>query len=134
MIISCQLYRLLTAPLLVVLYLAWHSPAAAQSIDIEAAKKDGKVIVYAAVPPQTMKVINDPFEKKYGIKVEYWRASATGILDGHSTNGALAQHPSMSSRVTKGLNTFSSQKESSPSISHPRRPSIPSSFSRTTSF
>jgi iron(III) transport system substrate-binding protein len=81
MIISCQLYRLLTAPLLVVLYLAWHSPAAAQSIDIEAAKKDGKVIVYAAVPPQTMKVINDPFEKKYGIKVEYWRASATGILE-----------------------------------------------------
>ena len=28
-----------------------------------------------------MKAINDPFEKKYGIKVEYWRASTTGILD-----------------------------------------------------
>ncbi|MBM4264404.1 MAG: extracellular solute-binding protein [Deltaproteobacteria bacterium] len=53
----------------------------AQAIDIEAAKKEGKVIVYAAVPPQTMKVINEPFEKKYGIKVEYWRASATGILE-----------------------------------------------------
>jgi iron(III) transport system substrate-binding protein len=39
------------------------------------------VIVYAAVPPQTMKVINEPFEKKYGIKVEYWRASTTGILE-----------------------------------------------------
>jgi len=81
MIISCPSYRLLTAPLLVVLYLALRLPAAAQSIDIEAAKKDGKVIVYAAVPPQTMKVINDPFEKKYGIKVEYWRASTTGILE-----------------------------------------------------
>ena len=53
----------------------------AQSIDIEAAKKEGRVIVYAAVPPQTMKVINEPFEKKYGIKVEYWRASTTGILE-----------------------------------------------------
>ena len=53
----------------------------AQNVDLEAAKKEGKVVVYAAVPPQTMKVINDPFEKKYGIRVEYWRASTTGILE-----------------------------------------------------
>ena len=53
----------------------------AQAIDVDAAKREGRVVVYAAVPPQTMKAINDPFEKKYGIKVEYWRASTTGILD-----------------------------------------------------
>ncbi|MGZ8465109.1 MAG: ABC transporter substrate-binding protein [Candidatus Binatia bacterium] len=81
MTLSCPWYRLLTAPLLVMLYLALRRPAAAQTIDIEAAKKEGKVIVYAAVPPQTMKVINEPFEKKYGIRVEYWRASTTGILE-----------------------------------------------------
>ena len=81
MTMSRQLYRLLITPMLVVVYLALSLPVAAQSIDIEAGKKEGKVIVYAAVPPQTMKVVNDPFEKKYGIKVEYWRASATGILD-----------------------------------------------------
>lgn len=56
-------------------------PLHAQTVDIEAAKKEGKVVVYAAVPPQTMKVINDPFEKKFGIRVEYWRASTTGILE-----------------------------------------------------
>ena len=28
----------------------------AQSVDIEAAKKEGKVIVYAAVPPQTRRL------------------------------------------------------------------------------
>lgn len=78
---SRQLYQYLTAPLLVVTHLALRLPAAAQSVDIEAAKKEGKVVVYAAVPPQTMKVINEPFEKKYGIKVEYWRASTTGILE-----------------------------------------------------
>jgi len=78
---SRQLYRCLTAPLLVVIYLALRLQAAAQSVDIEAAEKEGKVVVYAAVPPQTMKVINEPFEKKYGIKVEYWRASTTGILE-----------------------------------------------------
>jgi iron(III) transport system substrate-binding protein len=53
----------------------------AQTVDIDRAKKEAKVVVYTAVPPQTMKVINDPFEKKYGIRVEYWRASTTGILD-----------------------------------------------------
>ena len=61
--------------------LLFVAPVFAQSVDVEAAKKEGKVIVYAAVPPQTMKVINEPFEKKYGIKVEYWRASTTGILE-----------------------------------------------------
>ena len=81
MIISRHLYRFFTAASLVVMHLVLRLPAAAQSVDIEAAKKEGKVIVYAAVPPQTMKVINEPFEKKYGIKVEYWRASATGILE-----------------------------------------------------
>lgn len=65
--------------------LAWlfgsMRPLPAQTVDIDAAKKEGKVVVYAAVPPQTMKVINEPFEKKYGIRVEYWRASTTGILE-----------------------------------------------------
>jgi iron(III) transport system substrate-binding protein len=61
--------------------IAWSTPLFAQAVDIDAAKKEGKVVVYAAVPPQTMKVINDPFEKKYGIRVEYWRASTTGILE-----------------------------------------------------
>jgi iron(III) transport system substrate-binding protein len=65
----------------VVFSLARTIPAPTQTIDIDAAKKEGKVVVYAAVPPQTMKVINYPFEKKYGIRVEYWRASATGILE-----------------------------------------------------
>jgi len=61
--------------------IGWALPVGAQTVDIEAAMKEGKVVVYAAVPPQTMKVINDPFEKKFGIRVEYWRASTTGILD-----------------------------------------------------
>ncbi|HET9885577.1 MAG TPA: extracellular solute-binding protein, partial [Candidatus Binatia bacterium] len=60
---------------------AWSLPLFAQTIDIDAAKKEARVVVYAAVPPQTMKVINDPFEKKYGIRVDYWRASTTGILE-----------------------------------------------------
>ncbi len=55
--------------------------APAQSLNIEAAKKEGKIVVYGTVPPQSMEVINKPFEKKYGIKVEYWRGSATKVGD-----------------------------------------------------
>ena len=63
------------------IFFALTMPLHAQPVDIDAAKKEGRVVVYAAVPPQTMKVINEPFEKKYGIRVEYWRASTTGILE-----------------------------------------------------
>jgi iron(III) transport system substrate-binding protein len=52
----------------------------AQSPDIEAAKKEGSVIVYGTVVPQSMQ-INAAFEKKYGIRVEYWRADSTNIMD-----------------------------------------------------
>jgi hypothetical protein len=55
------------------LTIAWLMPLFAQTVDIDAAKKEARVVVYAAVPPQTMKAINDPFEKKYGIRVDYWR-------------------------------------------------------------
>ena len=61
--------------------IGWVLPLHAQTVDVDAAKKEGKVVVYAAVPPQTMKVINEPFEKKFGIRVDYWRASTTGILE-----------------------------------------------------
>jgi ABC-type Fe3+ transport system substrate-binding protein len=78
-----RLNRFYQSTILLIIYgvLFSPSPLIAQSVDIEAAKKEAKVIVYAAVPPQTMKVINEPFEKKFGIKVEYWRASTTGVLD-----------------------------------------------------
>jgi ABC-type Fe3+ transport system substrate-binding protein len=65
------------------LILSLMTPAGlfAQSANIDAAKQEAKVVVYAALPPEFMKAINDPFEKRYGITVEYWRASATGVLD-----------------------------------------------------
>ena len=53
----------------------------AQGLDLDGARKEGKVVVYAAIPPQLMKPINDAFEKQYGVRVDYWRASTTGILD-----------------------------------------------------
>lgn len=48
---------------------------------IEAAKKEGKVIVYGSLESDTMDVIVQGFRKKTGIEAEYWRASATKVMD-----------------------------------------------------
>lgn len=53
----------------------------AQAPNIAAAKKEGKVVVYGIVVPQGMAALHNGFERKYGIKVEYWRGSATKVLD-----------------------------------------------------
>ncbi len=55
--------------------------ARAQSINVESAKREGAVIVYGTVAPQAMDVINKGFEKKYNIRVDYWRGSATKVAD-----------------------------------------------------
>jgi iron(III) transport system substrate-binding protein len=53
----------------------------AQVVDVAAAKKDGKVVVYGSVVPQAMEQLHKSFEKKYGIKVEYWRGSSTAVAE-----------------------------------------------------
>jgi len=53
----------------------------AQTVNIDAAKKEGKVVLYGTVVPQAMESVFHAFEKKYGVKVEYWRASANGVVD-----------------------------------------------------
>src|SRR5918994_7196006 len=62
---------------------AWLSAgnAMAQQPNIEAVKKEGRVVVYGAQVPQAMKPLHAAFEKKYGISVEYWRGSSTGVSE-----------------------------------------------------
>jgi len=55
--------------------------ARAQAPNIEAAKQEGKIIVYGAQVPQAMKGLHAGFEKKYGITVEYWRGSSTQVAE-----------------------------------------------------
>lgn len=63
------------------LALCFPVSARAQPVNIEAAKKEGKVIVYGSVVPQAMEGMNKGFEKKYGITVEYWRGDSTKVMD-----------------------------------------------------
>ena len=51
------------------------------AINIDAARKEGKVIAYGTIIPQVMEPLHRNLEKKYGIKVEYWRASATQVME-----------------------------------------------------
>jgi ABC-type Fe3+ transport system substrate-binding protein len=60
---------------------ATNQKAMAQAVNVDAAKQDGKVIVYGAQVPQAMKVLHAAFEKKYGISVEYWRGSSTQVSE-----------------------------------------------------
>ncbi|MGZ8485276.1 MAG: ABC transporter substrate-binding protein, partial [Candidatus Binatia bacterium] len=56
-------------------------PLWAQALNVEAAKKEGKVVVYGSVPPQSMQGLHQAFKKKYGIEVEYWRGSSTQVSE-----------------------------------------------------
>ena len=53
----------------------------AQPVDVAAAKKEGKVVVYGSVVPQAMEELHKNFEEKYNIKVEYWRGSSTAVAE-----------------------------------------------------
>lgn len=48
---------------------------------IEAGKKEGKVVIYGSLESDTSDAISKAFQKKTGIEVEYWRASATKVMD-----------------------------------------------------
>jgi iron(III) transport system substrate-binding protein len=55
--------------------------ARAQAVDVAAAKKEGRVVVYGSVVPQAMEELHKNFEKKYDIKVDYWRGSSTAVAE-----------------------------------------------------
>jgi iron(III) transport system substrate-binding protein len=57
------------------------SPALAQPVSLEAAKKEGKVYVYGTIIPQVMSQIEKGFEARYGVNIEYWRGDATKVID-----------------------------------------------------
>jgi iron(III) transport system substrate-binding protein len=55
--------------------------ATAQQANVEAGKKEGKVVVYGSVVPQAMDGLHKAFKNKYGIDVEYWRGSSTQVSE-----------------------------------------------------
>lgn len=62
--------------------LVFSVPVRSQSAKlIEAGKKEGKVVVYGSLESDTTDAIKEKFQQKTGIQAEYWRASATKVMD-----------------------------------------------------
>lgn len=74
-------YWLTVLAILTSVGVASRTGVSAQAVNVEAAKQEGKVIVYGAQVPQAMKPLHAAFEKKYGIPVEYWRGSSTQVSE-----------------------------------------------------
>ncbi len=72
-----RIYSSLAILALLVAAPAWGQSAKA----IEAGKKDGKVVIYGSLESDTTDAIKTAFTKKTGIEAEYWRASATKVMD-----------------------------------------------------
>lgn len=47
----------------------------------EAARKEGRVVVYGSLEDEQLTAIKSSFEKKTGIIIDYWRASNAKVLD-----------------------------------------------------
>jgi iron(III) transport system substrate-binding protein len=72
--------------LLLVLSLAFAHTAVAQDAKlITEAKKEAKVVIYGSMETEVFEGIQQSFERKTGIKVDYWRASGAAVLERAST-------------------------------------------------
>src|SRR5215813_8296267 len=59
---------------------ALPQPAAAQTVDIAAAKREGKVTLYTSAPIAAAQKVANAFQQKYGITVELFRSGGTQVL------------------------------------------------------
>jgi len=72
---------LLKASLAALMTLSLSGVARAQDkVDVEAAKKEGKVVWYTSTPVETGQKIAKMFETKYAVKVEMFRSGGSAIL------------------------------------------------------
>lgn len=73
----------------------WAPPSAHSQLSnqvVEAAKKEGEVMLYGAIPVQISKPVGDLFEKKYGIKLKHWRGDATELINRTLTEARASQN------------------------------------------
>lgn len=68
--------------LAMLLLLLFAKEVRSQSPDlVSAAKREGKVVIYGSLESDTTDAIKEQFQQQTGIQAEYWRASATKVMD-----------------------------------------------------
>ena len=71
-----------SACIMILLTLCFAAPAFSQDAKLmEAAKKEGKVATYGSLESDNADAVFQAFKKKTGMEVDYWRASATKVMD-----------------------------------------------------
>jgi len=58
-----------------------HSALAQDAKLVAEAKKEGKVVIYGSMETDIFEGVQQAFEKKTGIKVDYWRAAGATVLE-----------------------------------------------------
>ena len=59
---------------------------------VEGAKREGTVVLYTSLAPTESKPLAEAFEKKYGVKVELWRALSDKVVQRVITEGQAKRH------------------------------------------
>ena len=68
--------------LVLLLALSVAAPAFAQDAQrIEAAKKEGRLVLYGTMQSDIFDMLNKAFQRKTGVAVDYWRTSATKVME-----------------------------------------------------
>src|SRR5438046_10644043 len=76
-------------------FIALTAVSAAWSQDarlVEKAKQEGSVVLYTSLAPTESKPLADAFEKKYGVKVELWRALSDKVVQRAVTEARAKRH------------------------------------------
>jgi iron(III) transport system substrate-binding protein len=88
---------------------SYDKPDRAQKL-VEGAKKEGALTMYTSAQNKDMGALVDAFEKKYGIKVEMWRASSEKVLQ-RAVQEARAGRSAMDVAETNGPELESMHRE-----------------------
>jgi iron(III) transport system substrate-binding protein len=60
---------------------SWANAQEVSKETLDAARREGKVTIYGSIESEIMQAAQQAFERKYGVKTEYWRASSTKVMD-----------------------------------------------------
>lgn len=71
--------------------LLYNGPDRAQKI-LAAAKEEGSLTLYTSLEVKNLQYLIPPFEKKYGIKVNVWRAGTSMVLQRTMTEAAAGRY------------------------------------------
>ena len=59
---------------------------------LDGARAEGKLTLYTSMAPSESRPLGEAFEKKYGVKVEIWRALSEKVLQRLVTEGQAKKH------------------------------------------